>query len=175
MWDRHIRTGVLWVLKQVCFTGWLNKFVYRWIFPVFSKGKKANFFVRIRSLAFFTLCSRCNVIVQVCDVGTQTCIQSKVIISYEKIAGNTSLFHYLQEKEQTTLSDWLSLTNTGNSILQHRTEENQHFTKAGCCQHGTLGSGRAKTKEYEWQRSSLSKAPLACVLFHFLVKVLFLL
>lgn len=65
---------------------------------------------------------------QVCDVCMQRCIQRKVIISYEEMTGNTALCHYPQEKQQTTLSEWLSLTNTGNSILQHRTEENQHFT-----------------------------------------------
>lgn len=142
---------------------------------ILKRGKKVNYFEQIHSSTFFTLCSICNVFVQVCDVCTQRGIQSKITIFYEEMTGNTALCHYLQEKEHITLSDWLSLTNTGNSILQHRTEENQHFTKSWCCQHGTLGSGRAKTKKYEWQRSSLSQAPLACLLFQFLVKVLVLL
>lgn len=80
IWDRHVGAGMLWVLKQVCFTGWLNKFVYRWIFPVFSKGEKVYFLSKYIHLHFFTLCSRCNVVVQVCDVCIKRYIQSNYCI-----------------------------------------------------------------------------------------------
>lgn len=60
--------------------------------------------------------------------------------------------------------------NTGNSILHHKTEENQHFTKAWHYQHGTLESGRAKPQEYEWQRSFLqSSSGMSFVSFLFIV------